>query len=146
MVVVSMVKPKWILQLCWKCFYSGLHMTLECRDTKLWFLSGRDCITMSLTQRAEPINLHLWQILVITKCVCCRWSLPPSYSSFAIWSWLWDPDQSFKQACPCSSSTYLQIALAHLIRLEQTNSHQCSIKDGWGEDRKHFLIGFQFPR
>jgi hypothetical protein len=33
--VVSMVKPKWILQLCWKCFYSELHMTLECRDTKL---------------------------------------------------------------------------------------------------------------
>ncbi len=25
-----------ILQLCWKCFYSGLQMTLEGRDTKLW--------------------------------------------------------------------------------------------------------------
>jgi hypothetical protein len=23
------VKPKWILQLCWKCSYSGLHMTLD---------------------------------------------------------------------------------------------------------------------
>jgi hypothetical protein len=26
---ISMVKPKWILQLCWKCSYSGLHMTLD---------------------------------------------------------------------------------------------------------------------
>jgi hypothetical protein len=39
--VVSMVKPKWILELCcWKYFYSGLHMTLECRDTKLWPISS----------------------------------------------------------------------------------------------------------
>jgi hypothetical protein len=38
--VISMMKPKWILQLCPKCFYSGLHMTLECRDTKLWPVSG----------------------------------------------------------------------------------------------------------
>jgi hypothetical protein len=29
--VVSMVKLKWILELCRKCFYSALHMTLECR-------------------------------------------------------------------------------------------------------------------
>jgi hypothetical protein len=34
--VASMVKPKWILELCWKCFYSGFHKTLECRDTKLF--------------------------------------------------------------------------------------------------------------
>jgi hypothetical protein len=34
-----------ILQLCWKCFYSGLQMTLEGRDTKLWpTVSG--CIAM----------------------------------------------------------------------------------------------------
>ncbi len=32
--VVSMVKPKWILPICRKCFYSGFHMTLECMDTK----------------------------------------------------------------------------------------------------------------
>jgi hypothetical protein len=44
---ISIVKPKWILlQLCQKCFSSGLHMTLECRDIKLWPISG--CITMSL--------------------------------------------------------------------------------------------------
>jgi hypothetical protein len=33
--VVSMVKPKWILQLCRKYLYSGLHMTLECREAKV---------------------------------------------------------------------------------------------------------------
>jgi hypothetical protein len=39
--VISMVKLKWILfLLCPKCFYNGLHMTLECRDTKLWHVSG----------------------------------------------------------------------------------------------------------
>ncbi len=33
--------------LCQECFHSSnLHMTLECRDTKLWPVSG--CITMSL--------------------------------------------------------------------------------------------------
>jgi hypothetical protein len=32
--VVSMVKPKWILPICRKCFYGGFHMTLECMDTK----------------------------------------------------------------------------------------------------------------
>jgi hypothetical protein len=48
--VVSMVKPKQIFQLCWKCFYSGrLHMTLEYRDTKLWpIFIRRYIITMSL--------------------------------------------------------------------------------------------------
>jgi hypothetical protein len=45
--LVSMVKRKWILQLCWKCFYNGRHMTLECGDTKLWPVSG--CIPMSLS-------------------------------------------------------------------------------------------------
>jgi hypothetical protein len=39
--VISMMKPKWILQLYWKCFCNGLHMTLECRrDTKPWPVSG----------------------------------------------------------------------------------------------------------
>jgi hypothetical protein len=44
--VVSMVKLNWILQLCLKCFYSGLCMTVECRDAKLQPVS--ECITMSL--------------------------------------------------------------------------------------------------
>jgi len=37
-----------------KCFYNGLHMTLECTNTKQFglFLSG--CITMSLSWRTEP--------------------------------------------------------------------------------------------
>ncbi len=43
--VVSMVKLKWILQLCRKCFYSG-PMTLECRDTKFWLVLDA-LITMS---------------------------------------------------------------------------------------------------
>jgi hypothetical protein len=34
--VVSMVKPKSILQVCSRCFFSALNMTLECRGTKLW--------------------------------------------------------------------------------------------------------------
>ncbi len=39
--VISMMKPKWFLQLYWKCFCSGLHMILECRrDTKLRPVSG----------------------------------------------------------------------------------------------------------
>jgi hypothetical protein len=55
--VVSIVKPKSMLQLCRKCFQSGLHTTLECRDTKLWPISG--CITISLPWRAEPTNKSL---------------------------------------------------------------------------------------
>jgi len=35
MVVVTMEKPKWILELCVKYFFTGIHMTLECRDTKV---------------------------------------------------------------------------------------------------------------
>jgi hypothetical protein len=50
--VVSMVKLNWIPQLCLKCFYSRLCMTLECRDTNLQPVS--ECITMSLPRRAEP--------------------------------------------------------------------------------------------
>ncbi len=62
--VVSMVKPKSMLQLCRKCFQSGLHTTLECRDTKLWPVSG--CITISLPwrDRANKKNVktleHIW--------------------------------------------------------------------------------------
>ncbi len=52
--LVSMVKPKGILESGRKCFCSGLHMTLECRDTKFWPNSA--CITMSLHRRAEPIK------------------------------------------------------------------------------------------
>jgi hypothetical protein len=55
--VVSIVKPISMLQLCRKCFQSGLHTTLECRDTKLWPVSG--CITISLPWRAEPTNKSL---------------------------------------------------------------------------------------
>jgi len=38
---ISIVKkPKWIqVHLRRKCFYGGLHMTVECRDTKLWPIS-----------------------------------------------------------------------------------------------------------
>jgi len=34
--MVSVGKPKYILQLCQECFYSELCMTLECRDIKLF--------------------------------------------------------------------------------------------------------------
>jgi hypothetical protein len=40
---LCMVKPKWILPLCGK--WVGLHMTLECRDIKLWPISK--CVTLS---------------------------------------------------------------------------------------------------
>ncbi len=54
--VVSMVKPKWIL-LQWyvKCLFSGLHMTLECRDTKLWPVFG--CITNVSTLKGRANKL-----------------------------------------------------------------------------------------
>jgi hypothetical protein len=38
MMMVNMVKCKWILQLAWKCFYNEFHMTLKLRDTKLKLL------------------------------------------------------------------------------------------------------------
>jgi len=50
--VISMVKSNWIFQLCQKPFYSGLHMSLECRDIKVWPISG--CITMSLVSSPYP--------------------------------------------------------------------------------------------
>jgi hypothetical protein len=38
--VVGMLKSKWILHLCQRCFYSGLNMTLECKDTKFGLFVG----------------------------------------------------------------------------------------------------------
>jgi len=53
-----------ILQLCWKCFCSGLHMTLEGRDTKLWpTFSG--CITMASLYpqgQSQQTRLDFWGI------------------------------------------------------------------------------------
>jgi hypothetical protein len=68
--VVRMVKPKCILQLCRrKCFYSGLHMALECRDTKIWSISG--CITMLSNKNAKPQHykapfILFWERIPIT--------------------------------------------------------------------------------
>lgn len=45
------------LSVIWKVFYSGLHTTLECRDTQLWATFG--CIPMFLVfalKGVEPIN------------------------------------------------------------------------------------------
>ncbi len=50
-------RPKWILQLCWKCFYNGLHMTLECRDryqTLAHFLGPSEC-RYTLKDRSNTI-------------------------------------------------------------------------------------------
>ncbi len=56
MVMISTVKPPigFLNDAFRKCFYNGLHMTLECTNTKQFglFLSG--CITMSLPWRTEP--------------------------------------------------------------------------------------------
>ncbi len=42
--------------------YSGLHMTLECRDAKLWpIVSG--CITMSLVSALKRESQHTVQQL-----------------------------------------------------------------------------------
>jgi hypothetical protein len=53
-----------ILQLCWKYFYSGLHMTLEGRDTELWpIVSG--CITMASLYpegQSQQTKLDFWGI------------------------------------------------------------------------------------
>lgn len=49
-----MMKPKCILGVMQEMFYSEVHMTLECRDTQLWPLSG--CTPMSLPSRADPIK------------------------------------------------------------------------------------------
>ncbi len=57
-IVVSMVKPKSMLHLCRKCFQSGLHTTLECKDTKLWPVSGWR-ITISLPWRGRANNKSL---------------------------------------------------------------------------------------
>jgi hypothetical protein len=55
------MKPK----CSWKSFCSTLHMTLECRDTKLWPISR--CITMSLLWRGESIKSN-----TRIKLVCWR--------------------------------------------------------------------------
>ncbi len=59
MVLITMLNPKWILHLCWKCFYNGLQMTLECRNTNRCPLSG--CIPMSLPWKGEPTRKSAWQ-------------------------------------------------------------------------------------
>jgi len=53
---LSMLKLKWILHFCPKRFYSGLHMTLERRDTKLWCMGLSQCL-YSLPWRAEQTKI-----------------------------------------------------------------------------------------
>jgi hypothetical protein len=43
--VLSMVKPKRIHELCQKCFYSGLHMILEFQGYQS-FLGASQCLTL----------------------------------------------------------------------------------------------------
>jgi hypothetical protein len=59
--LISMVKPKWILQLCWKWFYTGLHRVLECRDTKLWPVSG--CYHNVSTLKGR-VNKFYWKLAI----------------------------------------------------------------------------------
>jgi hypothetical protein len=53
--VISMAKLKWILQLCRKCFYSGLHLTLECRDTQFWLVLG--CIDHNVRKNCPKFGI-----------------------------------------------------------------------------------------
>jgi len=58
--VISMVKPKWIV-ICPQEIFLGecLHITIECRDTKLWPTSG--CLTMSILKgRASKVESGLF--------------------------------------------------------------------------------------
>jgi hypothetical protein len=52
-------KPKWIVQACLKCFYTGLQLILECVGTRFW--PSPDCIPMSLLWRAEPVKMGTQQ-------------------------------------------------------------------------------------
>jgi len=49
-------KPKWILQFCPTGFYSGLHMILECRGTKLWPVSGYIAESLVCTLKGRAGN------------------------------------------------------------------------------------------
>jgi hypothetical protein len=63
--VISMVKPKWILQLCWKCFLIvHFHMTLECSDTKLWpvSLAASQCLYPSGQSQQTTIVYSVNQV------------------------------------------------------------------------------------
>ncbi len=68
--VVSMLKPKCILQLCQKCFYSGLHMTLECRDTKtlasFWVHHDSQCPTLK-GRANKGFNMDM---IIFNLCSC----------------------------------------------------------------------------
>jgi hypothetical protein len=56
MVVRMMKQPKWIFQLCWKCFYNGFHMS---QDTKLWAPSWVHDNVTTLKGRANKIAVLL---------------------------------------------------------------------------------------
>jgi hypothetical protein len=54
--VRSMVKPKWdpsVMPKGNECFYSGLHINLECRDTKLLACLFPDASQISLPSREQ---------------------------------------------------------------------------------------------
>ncbi len=59
MVVTTMLSPSGSFTYAGTTIYCGLHMTLECRTTKLWPLSG--CIPMSLPWKGEPTRKSAWQ-------------------------------------------------------------------------------------
>ncbi len=68
------MKPKWILQWWWlKCFYSGLHMTLECMDTKLWpisMLGASECLYQQRAHAPCSSGFQLQQTQQWRNCHC----------------------------------------------------------------------------
>jgi hypothetical protein len=68
--VASAVKPKWDPS---ECFYSGLHLILECRDTKLWSIVG--CIIIMSdpeVQSQQTVKQNEVPSHASTECVASR--------------------------------------------------------------------------
>lgn len=82
--VVGMLKSEWILHLCRRCFYSGLNMTLECKNTKLWPVCG--CFTMSLPWKAERINGSMLSCNMLLVAWLQKWmNKEPAFEVSALW-------------------------------------------------------------
>ncbi len=110
---LRMVKPKWILHLCQKCFYNGLHMTPRMQGYQTFLGASQSlggsfsyswkCFYSGLHMTLECRDTRLWPV----SGGCITMSLP----------WKAEPTKCFETA----------LAVVHTL----PNSARCAIRFWW---------------
>ncbi len=107
-----------------QCFHSGLHMTLECRATKLWRVSRYS--TMSLPWRAEPTQ--------IMSTVSLPWTTKPSTNKVMKWVSLVSVKEAIEtNSCKGNPKQTKRMAWPTLVKMQVSF---CSIKMCFSNNNK----------